>query len=70
MFTFTVKDINGKELTPESIVQLVDEDEVPFGDTSPVSLVFEDGSFTVRAFIREYACNILTDDYCQFVIVG
>lgn len=71
MFSFTIKDINGTELTPDSLVRLVDKNtEEPYGESSTVRLHFEDGKYTVRAFERDYACNIISDPYTQFVIVG
>ena len=57
-----IKDIDGKQLKANSIVQLLNEDEEPFDDkTSVIRVVLEDDKYTVRAFEKNFAYTPISD---------
>ena len=58
-----IKDIDGKQLKSDSIIQLLNEDEEPFDDEiSTIRVVSEYDKYTVRAFEKNHSYTALSDD--------
>ena len=63
MFQILIKDIDGKLLTKDSLIKMVEGDtEEPYGETSPVRMVLtEDGMFEIRAFESNFSYKRIYD---------
>jgi len=73
MITLILKDINGKELTLESKIRMIDEEtEEAYGEISGVRLVQNDNhGFEIRAFETDLSYKIISNAMFaqEFIIV-
>lgn len=69
MINIKILDYFGKELNENSLVKLIDDNEETYGDTSEIRVDLSEDKFSIKAFEKEYSCNLLYN-YGNFKIVG